>query len=175
MKTLLWAGLLLSAATSQAQQLPAAQQVLDSLLRAQRVPALAAAIIEPGRIRYVLGGARRNDQAGAVQLGDYWHLGSNTKAITSFVAARLVERGKLRWDSRLLDVVPELRGHVRPEYEGITLAALLAHRAGIRPYNTGLEIKALPPFSGPITQQRLQFAQFVLQQSPVTPTTEPFI
>ena len=172
MKILLWAGLLLSAATSQAQLLPAAaQQVLDSLLRAQRVPALAAAVIEPGRIRYVLGGARRHDQPGPVQLGDYWHLGSNTKAITSFVAARLVERGKLRWDSRLLDVVPELRGHVRPEYEGITLDALLSHRAGIRPYNTGLEIKALPAFSGPITQQRLQFAQFVLQQSPVPPTT----
>lgn len=166
---------MLSAATSQAQQLPtAAQQALDSLLRAQRVPALAAAIIEPGRIRYVLGGARRNDLPGPVQLSDYWHLGSNTKAITSFVAARLVERGKLRWDSRLLDVVPELRGHVRPEYADITLDALLLHRAGIRPYTTGREIKDLPPFTGPIMQQRWQFAQFVLQQSPVPPTAELF-
>lgn len=175
MKLVLWVGLLLSAVVSQAQQLPAAaQQALDSLLRAQRVPALAAAVIEPGRIRYVLGVGRRNDQPGPVQLPDYWHLGSNTKAITSFVAARLVERGKLRWDSRLLDVVPELRGHVRPEYEDITLDALLSHRAGIRPYNTGREIEALPAFTGPITQQRLQFAQFVLQQSPVPPTTELF-
>ncbi|RZL12243.1 MAG: class A beta-lactamase-related serine hydrolase, partial [Hymenobacter sp.] len=175
MRMLLLVGLLLSAASSQAQQLPAAaQQALDSLLRAQRLPALAAAVIEPGRIRYVLGGGRRNDQPGSVQLSDYWHLGSNTKAITSFVAARLVERGKLRWDSRLLDVVPELRGHVRPEYAGITLDALLAHRAGIRPYSTGREIKELPAFTGPITQQRLQFAQFVLQQSPVPPTTELF-
>ena len=175
MKFLLWVVLLLHAAVSQAQQLPAAaQQALDSVLRANRVPALAAAIIEPGRIRYVLGGRRRNDQPGPVQLADYWHLGSDTKAITSFVAARLVERGQLRWDSRLLDVVPELRGHVRPEYEGITLDALLAHRARIRPYNTGREIADLPAFTGSITQQRLQFAQFVLQQSPVPSTTELF-
>jgi len=175
MKLLLWLGLLLSAAASQAQPLPAtAQQALDSLLRAQRVPALAAAVIEPGRIRYVLGGARRNEQPSPVQLADYWHLGSNTKAITSFVAAKLVERGKLRWDSQLLDVVPELRGHVRPEYASITLDALLSHRAGIRPYNTGAEIKDLPSFTGTITQQRLQFAQFVLQQSPVPLTTELF-
>lgn len=167
--------LLLRAVTSRAQQLPApAQQVLDSLLRARHLPALAAAIIEPGRIRYVIGGGQRRDQLGPVQLTDFWHLGSNTKALTSFVAAKLVERGKLRWDSRLLDAVPELRGHVRPEYAGITLDALLSHRAGIRPYNSGAEIKALPPFSGPISRQRLQFAQFVLQQSPAPPTTEPY-
>lgn len=175
MRILLGVGLLLSAATSRAQQLPApVPLVLDSLLRAHRLPALAAAVIEPGRIRYLMGGTRRNDQPDPVQPTDFWHLGSNTKAITSFVAAKLVERGKLRWDSRLLDVVPELRGHVRPEYEDITLDALLAHRAGIRPYNTGSEISELPAFTGPISQQRLQFAQFVLQQSPVPPTTGPY-
>ncbi|MGI4736533.1 MAG: serine hydrolase domain-containing protein [Janthinobacterium lividum] len=175
MRILLVLGLLLSAATSRAQQLPApVPQVLDSLLRAHRLPALAAAVIELGRIRYLVGGTRRNDQPDPVQPTDFWHLGSNTKAITSFVAAKLVERGKLRWDSRLLDVVPELRGHVRADYERITLDALLAHRAGIRPYNTGLEIEELPAFTGQISQQRLQFAQFVLQQSPVPPTTEPY-
>lgn len=168
MKILIWLGLLLSTGAVRAQQLPApAQQVLDSLLQAQHLPALAAVIIEPDRIRYVLGGVRRNDQPGPVQLTDFWHLGSNTKAITSFVAARLVEQGKLHWDSRLLDAVPELRGHVRPEYEHITLDALLSHRAGIQPYNTGGEIKQLPPFTGAISQQRLQFAQFALQQAPV--------
>ncbi|MDJ0366541.1 serine hydrolase domain-containing protein [Hymenobacter sp. H14-R3] len=170
MKILVWIILLLSVFTGRAQQLPAAaQRVLDSLLRAQHLPALAAAIIEPGRIRYVLGGTRRIDQPSPVQLTDFWHLGSNTKAITSFVAARLVARGKLRWDSRLLDVVPGLRGHVRPEYVGVTLGALLTHRAGIRPYNSGAELTELPAFTGTVSQQRLQFAQFVLQQSPVPP------
>lgn len=167
--------LLVQAASSQAQQLPApAQQVVDSLLRTHHLPALAAAIIEPGRIRYVVGGQRRNDQPELAQLTDYWHLGSTTKGITSFVAARLVERGKLRWDTKLVDAVPELRGHVLPAYETATLGTLLTHRAGVRPYDTGPEISALPAFTGSISQQRLQFAQFVLQQSPVTLTTAPF-
>jgi D-alanyl-D-alanine carboxypeptidase len=168
-------GLLIRAATGQAQQLPApAQQVVDSLLRTHHLPALAAAVIEPGRIRYVVGGQRRNDQPALVQLTDYWHLGSNTKGITSFVAARLVERGKLRWDTQLVDAVPELRGHVLPTYETATLGTLLTHRTGVRPYNTGPEISALPAFTGSLSEQRLQFAQFVLQQSPVPPTTAPF-
>jgi D-alanyl-D-alanine carboxypeptidase len=167
--------LLWQAAASRAQQLPApAQQVVDSLLRAHRVPALAAAIIEPGRIRYMVGGRRRNDQPALAQLTDYWHLGSNTKGITSFVAARLVERGKLRWDTKLIDVVPELRGHVLPAYETATLAMLLAHRTGVRPYDTGPEISTLPAFTGDISQQRLQFAQFVLQQSPMPPSAKPY-
>ncbi|MGI4875609.1 MAG: serine hydrolase domain-containing protein [Janthinobacterium lividum] len=176
MKCFLALGLCLAAVASRAQQQlpPVAHYVVDSLLRARRLPALAVAVIEPGRIRYAIGGVRRKDQPGPAQLTDFWHLGSNTKAITSFVAARLVERGQMRWDSRLLDVVPELRGHVRPEYAGLTLDALLSHRAGIRPYNTGAEIQELPPFTGPISQQRLQFAQFVLQQSPVPPTTAPY-
>lgn len=167
--------LLLRAAGGWAQQLPTpAQQVVDSLLRAYHLPALAVAIIEPHRIRYVVGGRRRNDQPALAQLTDYWHLGSNTKGITSFVAARLVERGKLRWDTKLLEMVPELRGHVLPAYEAATLGTLLTHRAGIRPYNTGPEISALPVFTGDISQQRLQFAQFVLQQSPVVPGAKPY-
>lgn len=167
--------LLVQAASSQAQQLPApAQQVVDSLLRAHHLPALAAAVIEPGRIRFVVGGQRRNDQPELAQLTDYWHLGSTTKGITSFVAARLVERGKLRWDTKLVDAVPELRGHVLPAYETATLGTLLTHRAGIRPYDTGPEISALTTFTGTISQQRLQFAQFVLQQSPVPLTAAPY-
>jgi D-alanyl-D-alanine carboxypeptidase len=167
--------LLLKVTLSRAQLLPApAQQVVDSLLQAHHLPALAAAVIEPGRIRYVVGGQRRLGEPALAQLTDYWHLGSNTKGITSFVAARLVERGKLRWDSKLLDVVPELRGHVLPTYETATLGTLLAHRAGVRPYDTGPEISTLPAFTGGISQQRLQFAQFVLQQSPVVPSAQPF-
>ena len=168
----LGAALLLHAAAGQAQILPApAQQVVDSLLQAHHLPALAAAIIEPGRIRYAVGGRRQLGQPALAQLTDYWHLGSNTKGITSFVAARLVERGKLRWDTKLLDLVPELRGHVLPAYEAATLGTLLTHRAGVRPYNTGTEISALPAFTGNISQQRLQFARVVLQQSPVPPGT----
>lgn len=137
MRILLLLALLLCTATSQAQQMTAAeQQALDSLLRAHWVPALAAAITEPGRIRYVLGGTRRNDQPGLVQLADYWHLGSNTKAITRFIAAKLVERGKLRWDSQLLDVVPELRGHVRPDRIALALRCYYRYsQAPRRPFH----------------------------------------
>lgn len=170
MRLLLACGLLLFSFLARAQALPpAAQQVLDSLRRAYRVPALAVAVVEPTRLRYAVGGVRQRGAPAAVQLADYWHLGSNTKGITSFVAARLVERGLVRWDARLLDLVPELRAGARPEYAAVTLADLLTHRAGIRPYDTGAEVATLPALTGTLPQQRLQLARAVLQLPPAQP------
>ncbi|MGI4762151.1 MAG: serine hydrolase domain-containing protein [Janthinobacterium lividum] len=154
--------------TAGAQSL-AAQQALDSLRSQYHLPALLAAVIEPGRIRYVYGGVRRNDRPDPVQLTDYLHIGSNTKGVTSLLAGRLVEQGRLKWDSKLLDVVPSLRPSALPAYVNVTLGELLSHRAGIQPYNTGAEIKKLPVFSGTAAEKRRQFAAFVLQQPPQLP------
>jgi D-alanyl-D-alanine carboxypeptidase len=156
---------------SNAQSL-AAQQALDSIRNQYHLPALLAAVIEPGRIRYVYGGVRRNDQPAPVQLTDYFHIGSNTKGVTSLLAGRLVEQGKIKWDSKLLEVVPSLRTTALPAYANVTLGELLSHRAGIQPYNTGAEIKKLPLFSGTVAERRRQFAAFVLQQPPTLPTIE---
>lgn len=144
-----------------------AQRVLDSLRRTHQLPALLAAVIEPGGIRYVHSGVRRAGYPEQVALTDYFHLGSNTKGVTSFMAARLVAQGKLLWNSKLLDVVPELRAGALPAYAAVTLGDLLSHRAGIRPYNSGAEIQALPLWTGSVARKRQLFGRFVLRQSPV--------
>lgn len=149
----------------------AAQQALDSVRSKYRLPAIVAAIIEPERVRYVYAGVRRSDQPDAVQLTDYFHIGSDTKGITSLLAAKLVEQGNLRWSSKLVEVVPALRGKILPAYADVTLDQLLAHRAGIRPYQAGSDYQSLPAFTGTISARRLQFAQAVLQQAPVVPTS----
>ncbi|AMR27880.1 hypothetical protein A0257_12800 [Hymenobacter psoromatis] len=158
---LLWRG-------ASAQSL-AGQRALDSIRTRYKLPALLAAIIEPGRIRYVYGGVRRNDRPELVTLNDYFHLGSDTKGVTSLLAGKLVEQGKISWDSKLLDVVPELRAAALPPYANVTLADLLSHRAGIQPYTAGAEYKNLPQFSGTLTEKRQQFAAVVLRQAPALP------
>ena len=147
----------------------AGQQALDSIRTRYNLPALLAAVIEPGRIRYVYGGVRRNDQPDLVTLNDYFHLASNTKAVTSLLAGKLVEQGKINWDSKLLDVVPELRAGALPPYANVTLADLLSHRASIQPYTSGAEYVSLPKFTGTLTEKRQQFAAVVLRQAPALP------
>lgn len=64
----------------------AAQQALDSLC-AYQLPALLAAVIEPGRIWYVYGGVRHNDRPNPMQLTDYFHLSSETKGVVCWPAS----------------------------------------------------------------------------------------
>jgi D-alanyl-D-alanine carboxypeptidase len=160
-------GLLVAQAAS-AQSL-AAQQALDSIRVKYRLPALLAAVIEPKKIWYVYAGVKRNDRLEPISLTDYFHLGSDTKGITSLLAGKLVERGRLQWSSKLVDVVPALRGKIVPAYADVTLDQLLSHRAGIRPYDRGSDYRSLPEFTGTISEKRLQFAQAILQQTPVAP------
>jgi CubicO group peptidase (beta-lactamase class C family) len=161
---------LLSLGSARAQ-LPGAQKALDSLRTEYRLPALLAAVIEPGRIRYVYAGVKQNDRPELVHLTDYLHIGSDTKGVTSLVAGKLVEQGKISWDSKLVDVVPTLRGKVLPAYAGVTLDELLSHRAGIRPYTAGSEYEHLPVFSGTVSEKRQQFAAVILQEAPVAPSS----
>jgi D-alanyl-D-alanine carboxypeptidase len=79
--------LLASAMPGADAQSLAAQQALDSVRTKYHLPALLAAVIEPKHISYVYGGVRRNDRPEAVELTDYFHLGSETKGVTSLLAS----------------------------------------------------------------------------------------
>lgn len=169
-QTIFWSSILLAGSMrGVAAQSQAAQQALDSVRAKYHMPALLAAVVEPKRIGYVYAGVRRNDRPEAVELTDYFHLGSETKGVTSLLAGKLVEQGKLQWNSKLLDVVPSLRAKALPAYANVTLADLLSHRAGIQPYTTGGEYEKLPPFNGTVAEKRAQFAAFVVGQAPVVP------
>src|SRR5262245_65423523 len=97
-----------------------AQTSLDESLQPYLVryelPAVAAAVVHDGRV--VASGAVGTRKAGAaipVTIHDRWHLGSNGKAMTSLLAAILVDEGKLKWTSTLPDVFPELADKITPE------------------------------------------------------------
>lgn len=65
----------------------------------------------------------------AVTLTSAYQLGSNSKSMNATMIARLVERGLLRWDSTLGEVLPTI--NMRDEYKAVTLEQLLTHRSGI--------------------------------------------
>src|SRR5689334_15910427 len=72
--------------------------ILDPIRTRFELPALAAAVVQDGRI--TASGAVGTRRAGAVipvTLDDRFHIGSDTKAMTSLLAAMAVEGGKLRW------------------------------------------------------------------------------
>lgn len=51
--------------------------------------------------------------------------------MTATMIATLVAEGKLSWETKLIEAIPELRGKIHTDYYKITLWQLLTHRAGI--------------------------------------------
>jgi len=106
--------------------------MLEPYLEKHQLPALAAAVVLNGEI--VAAGATGTRRAGTkmpVSLDDRFHLGSDTKAMTSLLAATLVESEKLRWDSTVADIFPELAEKMNPALRKVTLQQLLSHTSGI--------------------------------------------
>ncbi|MGI4741026.1 MAG: serine hydrolase domain-containing protein [Janthinobacterium lividum] len=165
----LFIGLLMAAGPVAAQS-ATTRQVVAQVRATYQLPALLAAVIQPEGIIYLGGGVRHNDAADTIGPDDYFHLGSETKGVTSLLAGKLVEEGKIKWKSRLVEVVPELKDKIRTEYAAVTLDKLLSHRAGIHPYMWSRDHKALPTLVGTVSERRLQFAAFVLQQPSVSAT-----
>ncbi|MCX7007489.1 MAG: serine hydrolase [Kiritimatiellaeota bacterium] len=96
------------------------------------VPAIAGAIVtSKGLERYGVVGVRKRGAEVAVTTNDLWHLGSDTKAMTATLAGVLVEAGKLKWDTTVAEVFPELAAALHPATTNLTLKQLLSHRAGL--------------------------------------------
>ena len=116
----------------------------------------------------------RRSQAGAapVLADDRFAAGSLTKSMTATLAAVLVQQRRLAWDSRLLDVLPELAATAQPAYASVTLRDLLAHRSGLFAGASEGDLAQLPALDGTPTQQRLQLAGWALARKPtITPGT----
>jgi D-alanyl-D-alanine carboxypeptidase len=76
-------------------------------------------------------GVRRVDGADAVREGDLWHIGSLTKSMTATLAARLVDRGLIGWDSTVGAVLGDAVADVHPAWRDMPLDAFLRHASGM--------------------------------------------
>ena len=158
--------LLLIGAAALADDLDA---TLRSAMSGTKVPGMGILLLRDGKVSYVaVRGVRRNDGSDPVRLSDVWHIGSDAKAMTATMIARLVDRGVLRWDTPLDKMLPDLASGMRPEYRSVTLLQLLSHRAGL-PHDvldtTVFGLVASETAS--LRQQRLGYITRALQDPPV--------
>ena len=109
-------------------------------------------------------GVRKLGDPTRATLSDVWALGSISKSFTSTLLARLVEQKKLRWNSTLLELFPEVP--MRPEYKAVTLEMLLAHRSGL-PIAQTADLLRWHTSSTPYAQQRGEFVKTWLEQAPL--------
>ena len=89
---------------------------------------------------------RRMGEPGLVSPDPHWQLGSITKTFTATLAALLIERGKLTWDTTLAQIYPE---HIR----------IMAPRVGTitidRSSPTTVECSAIIPSPGKVRPRQI--------------------
>jgi D-alanyl-D-alanine carboxypeptidase len=131
------------------------------------IPGMAAIVVTSESILSIAtDGVRKLGEPDSIQVDDRFHIGSNTKAMTGFVAGVLVEKGLMNWNTRILDVFPEFAESSKDVYRDKTLKDLLSHRARIMPFTSGPEFAMLPEFEGSKSERRKAFAGWLLEQEP---------
>lgn len=117
---------------SESKKSDSIQHIITKVVNDGKAPGMIAAIISSeGVISIGSAGERKAGSGIAFTTNNVVHLGSCTKAMTATMIATLVAEGKLNWDTKLIEAIPELKNKIHTDYHKITLWQLLTHRAGI--------------------------------------------
>jgi CubicO group peptidase (beta-lactamase class C family) len=143
------------------------RDLLEPMRRELHLPALAAAVVSPAEV-VALGvvGVRSTLSTTPVCVTDAFHLGSDTKAMTAVVIARLVEQGKLHWNATIHSVLGDTPGQ-DPIYRDVTLEQLLAHRAGLAHDPQTLSPDQQRALPGDLHAQREAYVTAGLREPPI--------
>jgi len=105
-------------------------KLLEEIRQKEDLPAIAASVIIDGKIiAKAAVGTRKYGTQNWATVDDKFLIASCSKAFTGTLAAVLVQKGYLGWNTTLKEAYPDL--DMRSEYENITLIQLLSHRAGL--------------------------------------------
>lgn len=110
---------------------------------------------------------------------DYYNIGSNTKAFTSYLAAKIVENDLIKWDTKFFDLYPELKNESDTTYYQISLKELLSHRARLINFKEPEEIIMIlgkylenTDDSLSLQQKRYYLIKEILKHKPLPPYKE---
>lgn len=142
-------------------------QRLRDALEIGGMPGIGAAVVTPpDKVAIYVAGRRERGGETSIAPDDPWHLGSDAKAMVAAVYARLVERGRARWEATVPELFPDLAAIIDPAWSTVTIEALLSHRAGVR--DTWLRLRLLPMHFDrrPGDLQRTAIARRILASPP---------
>lgn len=96
------------------------------------VPGIAVAIVKDGKVIHSKGyGVRSLASKQKVDENTLFGIASNSKAFTTAALGILIDDGKLQWDTKVIDIIPEFRMYNPYVTEEFTVRDLLTHRSGL--------------------------------------------
>ncbi|HEY9225204.1 MAG TPA: serine hydrolase [Gemmatimonadaceae bacterium] len=146
-----------SAAGAQTPDLGALDRYVAQAVRDWHVTGLAIAVVKGDSLVFAKGyGVRDLRKTDRIDEHTRFAVGSTTKAMTSAALGMLVDEGKLKWDDRVIDIIPEFRLADPYATREATIRDLLTHRTGL----PGTDLMwAREPLTPAEMTRRLRFVQ----------------
>jgi CubicO group peptidase (beta-lactamase class C family) len=118
----------------QAQQDPLAglDEYVESVRLLWNVPGIAVAVVKDDRVVLARGyGVKKVGSDDPADSGTLFAIASTSKAFTAAALGMLVDEGKLGWDDRVIDVLPDFWLYDPYVTRELTIRDLLSHRSGL--------------------------------------------
>jgi len=108
------------------------EEVINTSMARFDVPGMAVAVVQDDNVVFAKGfGISNLNTHAKVNKDTLFGIASNTKAFTSAALAKLVDEGKLSWDDRVIDHLPEFRLYDSYVTREMRIRDLLSHRSGL--------------------------------------------
>jgi CubicO group peptidase (beta-lactamase class C family) len=108
------------------------ERLTERVMREFNIPGIAVAVIKDDRVVHMKGYGVRSIATGQkTDEHTLFAIASNTKAFTSAALGILVDEGKLKWNTRVTDIIPEFRLYNSYVTEDFIVKDLLTHRSGL--------------------------------------------
>lgn len=105
------------------------ESLMESLGDKYKLPGIGVAYIKNERLGLLeTVGIKSIESRERLSSRDRFHLGSQTKAMTAMLIAKLVDQGRISYDSKISEFLPEISFH--QDNKKTTIEMLLLHRSG---------------------------------------------
>ncbi len=96
------------------------------------VPGIAVAVVKDGKLVHAKGyGVKSIITKAPVDANTLFGIASNSKAFTTAALAMLVDEGKVKWDDKVTQYIPEFKMYDDYVTKEFTIRDLLTHRSGL--------------------------------------------
>ncbi|WGD35600.1 serine hydrolase [Olleya sp. YS] len=107
-------------------------QLIENTLKTFEVPGISVGIIKDGEVVYAKGhGVRALSNKKEMNKNTLVGVASNSKGFTCFALAMMVDQGKLKWDDKVTQHIPEFRLQDPWVTAHFTVRDLVTHRSGL--------------------------------------------
>lgn len=128
-----------SLATEKEVDLEALDQYIDKAVKDFELPGLAIGIVYENELIFAKGyGVTDVKTKAPVTPNSIFAIASCSKAFTAASLGMLVEDGKIKWDDKVVDYLPEFQLHDPYVTANLTIRDLVCHRAGLATFDGDL-------------------------------------